>query len=123
MSKKNVKKFYALHFIGEKQDEIVESWTEAQEKLKGYNNMFKSFLTEEEAKAWLADITPDKEIKHNVQVEKSRQVKKEKAQYKKYSVSLPPDVAKVVDELLDKRRTTISAIVEDFIRTDYMSEE
>lgn len=43
--------------------------------------------------------------------------------YKKYSVSLPPDVAKVVDGLLDKRRTTISAIVEGFIRTDYKSEE
>lgn len=123
MSKKNVKKYYALHFIGKKQDEIVESWAEAQEKLKGHNNMFKSFLTEEEAKSWLAGITPDKEKQHNAQVEKSRQEKKEKAQYKKYSVNLPPDVAAVVDGLLEKRRTTISALVEDFIRTDYMSED
>ena len=123
MSRKNGKRFYAIHYIGDKQDEIVTTWPEAQKKLKGHNNMFKSFATEEEAKSWLAGITPDKEKRHNAQVEKSRQEKKEKAQYKKYNVSLPPDVAKVVDELLEKRRTSISALVEDFIRTDYMSED
>ncbi len=123
MSKKNVKKFYAIHYIDEKRNEIVTSWPEAQEKMKGHNNMFKSFLTEGEAKTWLAGITPNQEKKHNHQVEKSKLEKKEKAQYKKYTVSLPPDVASVLDGLLQKRRTTVSALVEDFIRTDYMSED
>lgn len=117
------KKYYAIHFIDEKRDEIVSSWPDAQKKMKGHNNMFKSFLSEEDAKTWLSGITPDKEAKHNKNVEKGIQIKKEKAKNKKYVVSLPSDVAAVLDGLIEKRRTTVSAIVEDFIRTDYMSED
>lgn len=49
--------------------------------------------------------------------------KKEIANCKKYSIQLPLDVAEVLDGLCSKWNKNASDILEDLIRTEYMSEE
>ena len=117
---KSRKKFYAIHLIKEKKDIIVEDWTEAQKIMKGNKNLFHGFATKEEAQSWLDGITPQDEAKHIANVDRA---KKKIANCKKYSIQLPLDVAEVLDGLCSKWNKNASAILEDLIRTEYMSDE
>ena len=117
---KSRKKFYAIHLIDEKKDLIVESWPEAQEITFHRSHLLHGFETKEEAQSWLDGITPQDEAKHIANVNRA---KKEIANCKKYSIQLPLDVAEVLDGLCSKWNKNASAILEDLIRTEYMSEE
>lgn len=71
MGKKQEKKnCYAVHWIDEKKDFVVKSWTECQKLIEGHNTMFKGFMNEEQANGWLASIMEQDERKHNEIVEK-----------------------------------------------------
>lgn len=68
--KKKKKNCYAVHWIEEKKDFVVKSWTECQRLIEGHNMMFKGFMNEEQANEWLSSITEQDERKHNEIVEK-----------------------------------------------------
>ncbi len=122
MAKKQLKKCYAIHFINEKRDEIVFSWRECQEKMKGHNNMFKGFMTEEEAKKWLTGITKEKEEHHNKQVELHKQQKRAKnikiSTPKTYTFMLDEKYSKVLDEWLSARKMKLSDYMKEIIELD-----
>lgn len=124
MSKKQKKKCYAIHFIDEKRDEIVFSWSECQEKMKGHNNMFKGFMTELDAEEWLKGITTDKEKAHNRQVDAHREEKKVRkkqiASLKKYSFILDEEHAKALDEWLAQRNVKLSDYMKEIVELDMM---
>lgn len=54
MSKKKPKKFYAIKVGKGVENIIVRSWDECSKLVLGFNATYKSFYTEEEAKAYLA---------------------------------------------------------------------
>lgn len=54
LSKKKPKKFYAIKVGKGVKNIIVKSWDECSELVLGFNATYKSFYTEEEAKAYLA---------------------------------------------------------------------
>lgn len=66
MAKKQ--KYYAIRYVkdGKVTDrfEIVRTWDECKRKTEHTPNLFKSFQTEEEAKAWAkSDLKPNSEIR------------------------------------------------------------
>lgn len=54
MSKNKPKKFYAIKVGKGVKNIIVKSWDECSKLVLGFNSIYKSFHTEEEAKAYLA---------------------------------------------------------------------
>lgn len=54
MSKKKRNKFYAIKVGKDVENIIVKSWAECSKLVLGFNSTYKSFYTEEEAKAYLS---------------------------------------------------------------------
>lgn len=73
---KNVKKYYAIKEGKGVKDKIVRTWGECKELVLGYPAVYKSFKTEEEAKAYLGKIDV-KKVKEQTKVgiEKKKKVK------------------------------------------------
>ena len=116
---KKRKNWYAIHFIDDqKKDVIVSDWGDAQNIMKGHNNMFKGFMTREEADKWLLDISVNDEQRHNKFV-KEIKGRKRLPKTKTYIIKLPEDVAKVLDEKLGELHITAGELFEDFVRTDF----
>lgn len=61
MSRKKVKKFYAIKDGKGVKNKIVNSWEECKELVHGYPAIYKSFITKDEAEVYLDNIK-DKEI-------------------------------------------------------------
>ncbi len=120
---KSRKNFYAIRLFDEKKDLIIDNWPQAKELTDRRPHILHGFATKEEAQKWLDSITPQEEARRIACAEKGMKAKKEKANYKKYSIQLPSDVAGVLDSLCSKWNKNASAILEDLIRTEYMSEE
>ena len=113
--KKQKKNYYAIHFIDEKRDEIVTSWEECQRKMKGRHNMFKGFMTKEEALAWLGGITKEAEERQTAQANKHR---KFASNSKQYVVTLDCAHGKTLDEWLRKRKLTLNEYLTEVIELD-----
>lgn len=97
MSKKKSKvKFYAIKDgIGVK-DIIVTSWSECSKLVLGYNAVYKSFLTEEEAKKYLGDVDV-KLVKE--QAKKGMEQKKiKKETTRSLTIRLPKEMYKDFEE-------------------------
>lgn len=120
--RKPKKKCYAIHWIDEKKDMIVTTWPECQKKIKGHNNMFKGFQSEEEAKKWLAGITRQKEKKHNEMVEKNKEIKRIKKSKVRYQFRLDKALSDKFQEKLKIMRLDVDAVIADFIR-EYVGED
>ena len=75
MSKKKKVKYYAIkEGIGVK-DRIVTSWEECSKLVLGYNSVYKSFRTEEEAKEYLGKVDVNKvkeQTKIGIEVSKKK---------------------------------------------------
>ncbi|ELC8454723.1 MAG: RNase H1/viroplasmin domain-containing protein [Clostridium perfringens] len=59
MSKKKPKKFYAIKVGKGVENIIVKSWDECSKLVLGFNATYKSFYTEDEAKAYLNQSVED----------------------------------------------------------------
>lgn len=88
MGKKKAKiKFYAIkEGIGVK-DIIVTSWDECSKLVLGYNSVYKSFLTEEEAKKYLGNVDTKKVKEQAKNGIEERKIKKETT--RSFSIRLP----------------------------------
>lgn len=116
MAKKQKKKCYAIHFIGNKKDVIVDSWTECQELMKGHNNMFKGFMTEEEAKKWLGGITGEQEDLHDQQVRDRREAKRIKDNQIEYRFVMDNELSEAFQKKLNGLHYSINRIMNEMVR-------
>lgn len=116
------KKYYAVHWIDEKEDMIVTTWPECQKKIKGHNNMFKGFQSEEEAKKWLAGITVQQERKHDEMVKKGKELKRINKSKVRYQFRLDKELSDKFKEKLRIMRVDVDTVVTDFIR-EYVGED
>lgn len=91
MGKKKAKvKFYAIkEGIGVK-DIIVTSWTECSKLVLGYNAVYKSFLTEEEAKNYLKNVDVAKVKEQAKKGMEERKIKKETT--RAFTIRLPKKI-------------------------------
>ena len=91
MGKKKVKsKFYAIKDgIGVK-DIIVTSWDECSKLVLGYNAVYKSFRTEEEAKKYLGTVDVEKVKEQAKKGMEDRKIKKETT--RSLSIRLPKEM-------------------------------
>ena len=116
------KKYYAVHYINEKKDFIVSNWAECQKLTKGHNNMFKSFADEESARGWLEGITKQHESAHNRQVQKHKNVAKEKKHRVRYSFQVDEELAKAFNDKMQRLGLKPEVVFEDLLK-DYLSWE
>lgn len=118
MAKKKPKvKFYAIKEGIGVENIIVTSWEECSKLVLGYNAVYKSFRTEEEAKKYLNIVDAEK-VKEQVKkgIEK-RKVKKETKG--SLSITLPDDIYKAFrdkcnDINLDENKV-IKMLIEEWI--------
>lgn len=95
--KSKPKKFYAIkEGIGVK-DIIVRSWDECSKLVLGYNAVYKSFLTEDEAKKYLGSVDADTVKKQTIKGMEAKKIRKETTNT--LSVRLPKEVYK---DFIDK---------------------
>ena len=116
---KQKKKCYAIHYVGKNEDVIVTSWDECQRLTKGRNNMFKGFMSEEEAKLWLASITKQSEERHNQLVEKSKAIKKAQKEKVAYQFRIDKEMSDDLDKKLLELHLTVDRLMGDLI-SDYL---
>ncbi|MGG7060239.1 viroplasmin family protein [Clostridium tertium] len=97
MAKKKTKaKFYAIKDgIGVK-DIIVTSWNECSKLVLGYNAVYKSFRTEEEAKKYLGSVDVEKVKEQAKKGMEERKIKKETT--RSLSIRLPKEMYKDFEE-------------------------
>lgn len=119
MAKKQKKNCYAVHWIDEKKDFIVKSWDECQKLTKGHNNMFKGFMSDDEAKEWLKGITKQKEEKHSEQVKKNREIKKIKKDRIQYMFRIDKNLSDDLQKELNNLHISVDRLMDDLIR-DYL---
>jgi len=76
MAKKVTKKYYAIkEGIGTK-DKIVDTWSKCKKLVLGYNAVYKSFTTEEEAKNYLSTVNSKKVKEQTIfGIEKKKNIK------------------------------------------------
>ena len=55
--KKKTCNCYAIYYCETGETFIVNAWDECQKKQKGHNNKMRGFKTEEDARAWLAEVS------------------------------------------------------------------
>lgn len=113
------KKCYAIHYTDTKENIITMSWTECECLIKGKRNMFKGFVTKEEAHDWLASITPNAEHRHNKQVQKAKTLKKEKVSQIQYSFSIDKSLSIDLENKLIRMHLSFDELIDDLIR-DYL---
>ena len=94
--KKSKSKFYAIKDgIGVK-DIIVTSWDECSKLVLGYNAVYKSFRTEEEAKKYLGSVDVEKvKVQAKKGIEESK-IKKETT--RSLNIRLPKEMYKDFEE-------------------------
>lgn len=122
MAKKPKKKFYAIHLINEKEDIVVKTWAECQKIIKGHNNMFKGFITEQEAREWLKGITEEQEKKHDEIVAYQKEMKRIKKSQKEYRFLLDEKTSQLFQEKLKRMHHKADEVIKDFIK-EYIGEE
>ena len=120
--RKPKKKCYAIHWIDEHKDFIVTTWPECQKAIKGHNNMFKGFQSEEEAKKWIAGITVQQERKHDEMVKKGKELKRINKSKVRYQFRLEKELSDKFKEKLRIMRVDVDTVVSDFIR-EYVGED
>ena len=120
---KQKKKLYAVYFVKSKKGKLYYKWDECQKAMKGHDNLFKGFMNEQEAEAWLNSINDKKiEVHHNV-VNKKREEQKIKSQSKKYEIYLDQKHSAALDRFLKKWKINVSDYVKQVIELDLMEEE
>lgn len=122
MAKKVKKSCYAIHLINEKKDMVVRTWAECQSITKGHNNMFKGFMSEQEAWDWLNGITVEQEKKHDEIVAYQREIKRRKKSQKEYRFRLDEQTSQLFQEKLERMHMNADEVIKDFIR-EYIDEE
>lgn len=116
MGKKKAKsKFYAIKDgIGVK-DIIVTSWSECSKLVLGYNAVYKSFPTEEEAKKYLGSVDVEKVKEQAKKGMEERKIKKETT--RSFNIRLPKEMYKEFEKQcnsmdLDKEKAILLLIDE-----------
>lgn len=118
MSKKKAKvKFYAIKDGLGVKDIIVTSWEECSKLVLGYNAVYKSFRTEEEAKKYLNIVNAEKVKEQSKKGIEKRKFKKETKG--SLSITLPDDIYKAfrdkcTDINLDESNV-IKMLIEEWI--------
>lgn len=122
MAKKNKKNCYAIHLINDKKDMVVKTWAECQNLTKGRNNMFKGFMTEQDAWEWLKSITEEQEKKHDEIVAYQKEIKRIKQSQKEYRFRLDERTSRLFQEKLERMHMKADEVIKDFVR-EYIGEE
>lgn len=113
------KNYYAIHYIGDKEDVIVHNWPACLEARRGYPNLFKKFETDEAARRWLASITPEQEHKH---LQTMEYVNAKNANKVQRTVWIDTDLLAEVEVKLSHMNVKLTDLVEDLLR-DYIDDE
>ena len=120
--KKQKKNFYAIHYIGSGENIIVKTWAECQKKTKGRANMFKGFVTEEEAREWLAGMDSKKETLHIKRYEKRKEVKKLPAGKVSFPIKLERQAISDLHKKAESFNMPMEFLVENLI-LEYLYDE
>ena len=57
MSKKQINKCYAIHYLDNNENKIVKTWTECSKLIKGRCNRYHGFATKQDAEDWLKSFS------------------------------------------------------------------
>lgn len=117
--KKPKKNFYAVHYIGTKENVITSVWNECKMLTKGRDNMYKGFYTYEEAEQWLKGITPFQEKRHKERVQKAQAMREVKKNTVKYMFSIDKKISDDLQAQLTALHISIDRLMDDLIR-DYL---
>ena len=117
--KKAKKNYYAIHYIGTKENVITSVWSECQKLTRGRNNMYKGFSTLEEAERWLKCITPLQEKKHAEWVKKAKAMNELKKNSVKYMFSIDKGLSDDLQAKLTVLHISVDRLMDDLIR-DYL---
>lgn len=85
MAKKNSKKYYAIKVGKGVKNKIVTTWKECSELVLGFNSIYKSFKTREEAEQYLNGI---KDNSIDIVLEKNKKAREYNTKKKKSARSL-----------------------------------
>ncbi|EOT2968952.1 RNase H1/viroplasmin domain-containing protein [Clostridium perfringens] len=85
MAKKNNKKYYAIKVGNGVKNKIVTTWKECSELVLGFNSVYKSFKTREEAEQYLNGI---KDSSIDIVLEKNKKAREYNTKKKKSTRSL-----------------------------------
>lgn len=85
MAKKNNKKYYAIKVGNGVKNKIVTTWKECAELVLGFNSVYKSFKTREEAEQYLNGI---KDNSIDIVLEKNKKAREYNTKRKKSTKSL-----------------------------------
>ncbi|EAK0771662.1 MAG: RNase H1/viroplasmin domain-containing protein [Clostridium celatum] len=116
MAKKKAKsKFYAIKDGRGVKDIIVTSWSECSKLVLGYNAVYKSFPTEEEAKKYLGSVDVEKVKEQAKKGMEERKIKKETT--RSFNIRLPKEMYKEFEKQcnsmdLDKEKAILLLIDE-----------
>lgn len=121
MARVKQKKWYAIKEGKGVKNIIVTSWKECSELVLGYNSIYKSFVSEEDAKKYLGSIS-DSEVpriqeKHKKLIEKSR---KRKATTKPLNgVRVPIELYDVIEAKAERDKVEIEKLIIEALRMVY----
>ncbi len=95
---------------------IITSWTECSQIVLHHKAVYKSFSTQEAAKKYLLMSRQEAEKKSEKMVYCIEKKKDEKKKYRRYSIQIHVELAKLFDEKLDKMRYTPSQVMTYYVR-------
>ncbi|WP_297639737.1 RNase H1/viroplasmin domain-containing protein [uncultured Clostridium sp.] len=113
MPKVKPQKYYAIKDGKNVKNIIVTSWKECSELVLGYNSIYKSFISEDEAKKYLNNIS-DKEIpaikkQYKKSIEKS---KKRKSTTKPLSgIRIPKELYEIINAKAEHDNVEIEKLI------------
>ena len=119
--KKEKKNYYAIHYIGTKENVITSVWSECKKLTQGRHNMYKGFSTLEEAERWIKGITPLQEKRHSERVQKAQAMKELKKSSVKYMFSIDKKLSDDLQAQLTVLHISIDRLMDDLIRDGPMS--
>ena len=117
--RKMKKNFYAIHYIGTKENVITSDWSECKKLTQGRHNMYKGFYTLDEAERWLKGITPHQEKRHSERVQKAQAMKELKKNSVKYMFYIDKKLSDDLQAQLTALHISIDRLMDDLIR-DYL---
>ena len=118
MSKKNAKvKYYAIKEGKDTKDLIVMSWDKCKELVYGYNAVYKSFSTKEEAENYLKNVDTKKVKEQAIYGMEERKAKKENTRVLNLRISKElyrEFESKCIEENLNKNKV-LELLIDEWI--------
>lgn len=124
MAKKKVKKFYAIKEGNGVTNLIVNTWDECSKLVLGYNAVYKSFRTKEEAEQYLTIVNVEEVKEKAIKGMEARKANKDKpkapkpktTKTKALIIHIPKDIYNRFDKKCKDMEQDVEEVLEDLIK-------